>query len=46
VMPQLAGVCGRGGALRDPGHCATFGQVLGSRFVVLSPQVSELEEEW
>jgi hypothetical protein len=35
-----------GGALRDLGHCAAFGQVLGNRFVVLSPQVSEPEEEW
>ncbi len=35
-----------GGALRDPVCCAAFGQVLGSRFVVLYPQVSEPEEEW
>jgi hypothetical protein len=26
-----------GGALRDSGHCAAFGQVLGSQFAVLSP---------
>jgi hypothetical protein len=35
-----------GGASRDPDHCAAFGQILGSRFAVLSPQVSEPEEEW
>jgi hypothetical protein len=46
TTPQLVGVCGRGGALRDPGRCAAFGQVLGSRFDVLSPQVSKPKEEW
>jgi hypothetical protein len=35
-----------GAALRDPGRYAAFGQVLGSRFAMFSPQVSELEEEW
>jgi len=35
-----------GAALRDPGCYAAFGQVLGSRFAMLSPQVSEPKEEW
>jgi len=35
-----------GRALRDLGRYAAFGQVPGSRFAVLSPQVSEPEEEW
>jgi hypothetical protein len=30
-----------GAALRDPGRYVAFGQVLGNRFAMLSPQVSE-----
>jgi len=32
--------------LRDPGCYAVFGQVLGSQFVVFSPQVSKPKEQW
>jgi hypothetical protein len=35
-----------GGALWDSGRCAAFGQVLDSRFAMLSPQVLDPEEEW
>lgn len=35
-----------GGTLRDSGRCVAFGQVLGSWFAVLSPQVSKSKEEW